>query len=678
MANNVDLVMRLLAEDKASEAFKKVGTAAEKTGGSYKKFAGVAAGALAGIGIAAFAKDAIGAASDLNETMSKSSVVFGKNADAIANWSNSSAESLGMSKQQAVEAAASFGNLFVALKLGQGPAANMSQNLVQLAADLASFNNVDPAEALDALRSGLVGETEPLRRFGVNLNEATISQKALEMGLVSTTKGTLPPAIKAQAAYALILDQTKTAQGDYARTSDGLANSQRTLTAEIENAKAGLGEALLPAMQAVTHTANAALGVFNKLPGPVKTTTVAVGLLGAGFVILAPRIVAAKNALIEMGVASKVTGANLKGIGKAVGVATAALAAASAAQHAFSESNITLNDALDKLGANHWWDQLGTSIAHLAGAETTMDDAAAAIDNVDESLAGLVSDGKLDQAYTKFTQLRKAYQDGGGDVANFDAQFVKYRASLDAAEQPTVSVTTATKKLGTTAADTAKQIDALKNRIDLWTSRNIDAKQRALQWKDALHSLRDTIKENGRSLDENTVKGRANVEALLDMIQTTTDNAKANLDAGLSYDVVKKKHDTEIQQLRIQAEKLHLNKTAVDKLVAAYGTIPPKKVTQVVASGVAKALADIQSIVAAIRKIPGHAGISVTVDSRGDMNAHGTGGTTGRTTKSVVPSTTRSTSSVADAAHVNVYLDGKHVQTSLVSLKRRQGGVLAI
>lgn len=677
MASNVDLVMRLLAEDRASAEFKKVGAAAEKTGGAYSKFGKVAAGALAGIGMAAFAKEAIGAASDLNETMSKSSVVFGKNADVISKWSDSSAEALGMSKQQAVEAAASFGNLFVALKIGQGPAANMSQNLVQLAADLASFNNVDPAEALDALRSGLVGETEPLRRFGVNLNEATISQKALEMGLVSTTKGTLPPAIKAQAAYALILDQTKTAQGDYARTSDGLANSQRTLTAEIENAKAGLGEALLPAMQLVTHTANAALGVFNKLPGPVKSTAVAVGILGAGFVLLAPRLIAAKTLLMETGAAAGITGGKVKGASKAIGGAVAVLGVASAANNALSESTTNVNDALSLLAGNHATDQIGTGLAHIFGAQTKMDDASAALGAIDGQLATLVGDGNLDSANAKFTDLRNQFIAMGGEVDVFDKQFPQYRASLDSLEKPTTAVADATNGVASAAQLAAKELDYYKSRIDKVLNKNLDAKKRALAWKDALADLTNTVKENGKSLDENTQKGRNNENALLDLIQQTNDNAAANLNAGASYDVVKKKHDTEIAALREQAYKLGFNKTQVDKLIAAYGQLPAKVSTTVTVPGAATALSTLRLINAEIRKIPGHAGISVTVDSRGDMNAHGTGGTAGKTTtKSVVPSTSRTTSS-ADSAHVNVYLDGKHVQTTLVSLKRRQGGSLA-
>ena len=125
----------------------------------------------------------------------------------------------------------------------------MSTSVVELAGDLASFNNVSPQEALEALRSGLVGETEPLRRFGVNINDAALKAQALKDGLIKSTKEGLTPAQKAQAAYSLIMEQTKTAQGDFARTSDGMANKTRIASAQFKDAAASLGNDLLPGLR---------------------------------------------------------------------------------------------------------------------------------------------------------------------------------------------------------------------------------------------------------------------------------------------------------------------------------------------------------------------------------------------------------------------------------------------
>lgn len=203
------------------------------------------AAASAGVAMVAFGVKSVNAASDLEESLNKVKVVFGDNATAIEAWSKTAADNLGMSQQKALEAAGTFGNLFDAMELTPELTKNMSQGLVNLSADLASFNNMDPTEVLDKLRSGLVGEVEPLRTLGVNLNQATLEAKAMELGLMKTGQE-LTAGAKAQAAYAIILEQTTNAQGDFARTSDGFANQQRKLGATFEDLAASVGKILLP------------------------------------------------------------------------------------------------------------------------------------------------------------------------------------------------------------------------------------------------------------------------------------------------------------------------------------------------------------------------------------------------------------------------------------------------
>jgi hypothetical protein len=186
------------------------------------------------------------AGSTLQESISKTNAVFGANAREVQDWSRTTSAAFGVSQQQALEAAGTYGNLFRAFGLGSKQAQEMSQNLVELAADMASFNNVPIDDALIALRSGLSGETEPLKRFGVALNEVRLKEEALRLGLITTTSGTLPIAIKTQAAYSLILKDTALQQGDVARTSEGFANQMKFLQAEVSNVKAQIGTALLP------------------------------------------------------------------------------------------------------------------------------------------------------------------------------------------------------------------------------------------------------------------------------------------------------------------------------------------------------------------------------------------------------------------------------------------------
>lgn len=215
-----------------------------------KKAAIIAGGAFAADKAVEFFRSTIDSASDLNETISKNQVVFGEAAQQVLDFGETSAYALGQAKGTALEFTGVFGNLLRAVGLGPQQAAEMSTSLVQLGADLASFNNTSVEEALDALRSGLVGETEPLKRFGVNLNEATLKAKAMALGISDGT-GVLDANAKAQAAYQLILEQTSLAQGDFARTSGGLANQQRILSATITDAKAKLGQVFLPAITSV-------------------------------------------------------------------------------------------------------------------------------------------------------------------------------------------------------------------------------------------------------------------------------------------------------------------------------------------------------------------------------------------------------------------------------------------
>ncbi len=219
---------------------------------SARRFvAPVAALFAVGAGVAFF-KAAVSGASDLAESASKVKVVFGEQSAAIMWASKTSATAMGLSKASYLEATGALGNLFVSLKLQPKAAAEMSQGMVTLAADMASFNNVPIEDALLAIRSGLTGETEPLKRFGVNMNEATLKAQAMEMGLINTTKNALTPQTKALAAQALIMAQTGTAQGDFARISDGLANQQKILAARTEDLKTKIGGFLLPAVTKFT------------------------------------------------------------------------------------------------------------------------------------------------------------------------------------------------------------------------------------------------------------------------------------------------------------------------------------------------------------------------------------------------------------------------------------------
>ena len=222
-------------------------------GGAFRSVATpflVAAGATS---LVNFLGDSIQAASDLNEQASAVGQVFGKGAADINKFAAGAASSLGQSKTQALEAAKTFGIYGASAGLVGKKNADFAKSFVQLATDLASFNNTSVQQALDALAAGLRGESEPLRTFGVLLDDQSLRQAAFAAGITKTTKDSLTPQQRVLAAQILIMKQTATQQGDFARTSSGLANQQRKLSAEFANAKAELGTAFLPiAKQVVT------------------------------------------------------------------------------------------------------------------------------------------------------------------------------------------------------------------------------------------------------------------------------------------------------------------------------------------------------------------------------------------------------------------------------------------
>ena len=219
--------------DKMAAVGKKVGVALAA--------AAAAAGAMAiKIGI-----DGVKAASNLAETQSKVNVIFGESSAAITKFASTAATQLGQTRQQAMDAASTFATFGKSAGLAGNDLVKFSTDLTTLSADLASFYNTSPEQAINAIGAALRGESEPIRAYGVLLNDATLKQEALNMGIYDGT-GALSAQQKVLAAQAVILKQTGDAQGDFARTSGGLANQQRILTAQIENTKAMLGEALLP------------------------------------------------------------------------------------------------------------------------------------------------------------------------------------------------------------------------------------------------------------------------------------------------------------------------------------------------------------------------------------------------------------------------------------------------
>lgn len=248
MAATRKLTVEILGDAKgALGAFGQVDGGLSNLGGQFVAFGKKAAVAFAGLaaGAVVIGRDLVNSASDLAEQLSKTNVVFGDSADAVIDFSKKAADAFGQSQNQALEAAGTLGIFGKSAGLTGDDLSGFTTDLIGLASDMASFSNTTPQEAIDALGAALRGEAEPIRKYGVLLDDASMRAKAMEMGIYDGN-GALTAQQKILAANALIFEQTTDAQGDFARTSDGLANQQRILAARIENVKARLGTALLP------------------------------------------------------------------------------------------------------------------------------------------------------------------------------------------------------------------------------------------------------------------------------------------------------------------------------------------------------------------------------------------------------------------------------------------------
>ena len=270
--------------------------AAGKVLGKTMAAAGVAFVAFQG---AKFLVDATKSAGDLQEALSKNKVIFGDSARAIEAFSETAAANLGQTETQALNAASTFATFGKAASLSGAGLVDFSTKLTTLASDLGSFWNVGTEEAITAVGAALRNETEPIRRFGVMINQASLEQKAFDIGLTDSVK-TLTQQQRTLAAYASIMEQTTDAQGDFTRTQDGLANTTKTLSAAFENAKASIGEGFLVAIQETTR----AMGGAKGLAGAIETTGDNLGTYILGLGIATGAVVEFANGLGDIGAAS--------------------------------------------------------------------------------------------------------------------------------------------------------------------------------------------------------------------------------------------------------------------------------------------------------------------------------------------------------------------------------------
>lgn len=472
----------------AAREFQKIGATAERelgrTDDKIRKMSSglvssgtqiALAGGIATAGVFALAK----AAGDYEEAASAAGVIFGDASESIEEFGKNAIDAAGLSRRAAVEAANTFGTFGKAAGLTGDDLAGFSTELTQLAGDLASFKNTSTEDAITAIGAALRGESEPIRRYGVLLDDATLKQEALALGIYDGT-GALSQQQKVLAAQAAIFKQTSDAQGDYARTSDSLSNQTRAFTAEIDNLKVGLGEGAVPVFSELVGAANGALSAFQGLSPETQDIVGRLGAIGAigttaigGLAVVAGGVLrlvdtfgslrgSLTNAQGELTRTGQVATTAGKIIGGAVAVGGVLLLAdalfqlgqnAGNTQQAVDKFRLTVpkGDAektlsvLNSLGEGY--KDLGDALLEpLVGSAVikTSDEFGVSLANVDRAINDLYKKGDIDGARASLEALAdvKLRPDNANNLDAINAVIDRYTPKLNDAEAATKGLST--------------------------------------------------------------------------------------------------------------------------------------------------------------------------------------------------------------------------------------------
>lgn len=272
MAQNRISVVISVVTDRASKGLKDFKTAVADADGAFGKLKAGGASAMAalkanaavvgpaiGLALLKGSQVAIDAASDLEESANAMRVTFGDAADGIAELGEDSVESFGLSERAFNEAAVSFSSFAEKIAGEGGDVVSTMDEMLTRAADFASVHNLELSDATTKFQSALAGETEAVRRFGVDVSAATVTAYAYANGIAEQGEK-LTETEKIQARYGVLLQDTAKWAGDWENTSDGLAGSQKKLSANLEDVTAAVGERLIPAAIVLAEELNDVVG----------------------------------------------------------------------------------------------------------------------------------------------------------------------------------------------------------------------------------------------------------------------------------------------------------------------------------------------------------------------------------------------------------------------------------
>lgn len=653
-----------LAFRDAESAATRFAQGAEKVGGQMQTWGrGLTRNVtlpLAGVGIAAFKM-----AADVQDNLGATEQIYRSSADTVKKWANDLDSYYGIAEGEALAYANMMGSLLQNLGgLTEDEAARQSAALVELAGDLTAMFGGSTQDAVRALTGALKGNNAMLDNYGIAVTDATIKQRAMEMGLHAGS-GALTQQAKQAATLSLIMEQTSAAQGQAAREAEGASGAWRSFTTDLKNTAAEIGTHLLPAGAKLLSWGSDMASVFGSLPAEVQVGVVAFGALAASIgpilfvggklVTWAGQAVGAFRATVSAIETMRIRSMYLSqalgpmGMAGAAGVAIGAVgvltlayqhhqreaAKAEARNKAFADSIREVGDATD--GTTKALDGM---VEAGEGVPDVVLDAMRAAGRTTEDLADAIH-GTNDEWNAFVGDVRGAFEEDQPDniatrmgLTNLDRHLTTLRDSargaaeqVDQANEVLSEQADTTGELGDATADTAGEIDEFTDQVDeaikavdAWeraTNDMIDAAFRSdranRDWQAGLDELADQVSDHGRSLDEDSEAGRRNQQTIEDLVAAGSRRIQALAAEGASTEDLTLAKFLMVEQLREELRQLGFNEEQIARYTEHLDAVPTDVLTAIDADTAGASLA-VGSFLWELGRVPSRVSTVLDVD----------------------------------------------------------------
>ena len=556
-------------------------------------------------GVADFVGKSVDSFAELEDATAAAGVVFGDSMQTIIAQSENAARTMGMSKKEVIDAANTFGTMGKSAGLAGNDLAGFSTQMTQVAADLASFKGGSPEEAVLAVGAAMRGETEPIRRYGVLLDDATLRSRALKLGLIETTKEGLTPQQKVLAAQAEILAQTTDAQGDFARNSESTANVAKTLAAESANLSAELGEKLAPA---IIQAQKAGIGLLQWATDNQAVLVPLIGTLGVvtagvlGFVAAGKAMEAVKaaratiqglgDAFSAMSSKAKMATLSMGAIGVALTIGAAVYGLFAGAQERAKQASEDFAQALradsgaigentaamvanrlEKEGALVAAQTLGISSQDLTRA--FLEQGQAMVEMRRRILE--YTDGTGAQ-YAAATTLLRVLQEQGGALKSAQGEYQRVTEATAAAAAAAKTMASSTADAKTATADATQTMKDYVEKVRQAGQAQLQLSGSQIALEAAYDDATASVKRNGKTLDDTTEKGRANRTALNNIASAGLSVVESLTKTNASGKRVSAAMADARNKFVAVAEKMGKSRSEAQKLADKLGLIKSKKV----------------------------------------------------------------------------------------------------